>query len=84
MQTPLLVTTTADAIPNVFAALPVARRSDAVYTSNGMLLRFLMQQRVIASTQVLLYLSGVPRFTLWPARSDGTIFKTSKYVICCL
>lgn len=58
LQTPLLITTTSDAVPAVYATLPTQRRQDAVFTSNGMFLRFFAQETVPDCTQALLYLSG--------------------------
>lgn len=70
MQIPLLITTTSDAVPAVYASLPAQRRQDTVFTSNGMFLRFFAQEEVPECTQALLYLSGASTLdAIFPAHA---------------
>lgn len=64
VQGPVLICTTCDSVPDVYSGLPRSRKTDAVFMSNGMLLRFFAQNQVEDCTQVLLYMSATDEGTL--------------------
>lgn len=70
---PLVVATTNDALDQVIAGCPSARRPDLVLTQNGMLLPLLERHGLMGCTQALLYLA---------ASADGGVVDGGRTVAC--
>lgn len=70
---PLIVTTTNDALDQVIAGCPPARRPDLVITQNGMLLPVLERHGLMGCTQALMYLA---------ASHEGSVVDGGRTVAC--